>query len=115
MNSGCGKKTVVFYKQEAGIEPVLTSITRSYKVLNGNNNTIVKTLEWFRNENNLVLFVNVELYACGLNLIDATDIVFYQRMSAEMENQLIGRTYRYGRDPTATLYVHSLLHYEETT
>jgi hypothetical protein len=115
VNSGRVKKTVVFYKQEASIERILPLLTRSFKVLNGNNNTIVKTLEWFRTEADVVLFVNVELYACGLNLIDATDIVFYQRMSAELENQLIGRAYRYGRDPLATLCVHSLLHCEETT
>lgn len=115
VNTGGPRKTVVFYKREASIEHVLPFICRSYKVLNGNNNTIVKTLEWFHADDDVVLFVNVELYACGLNLIDATDIVFYQRMSAEMENQLIGRAYRYGRDPKAVLRVHSLLHCEETT
>jgi hypothetical protein len=35
-------------------------------------------------------------------------------MSAEMEMQLIGRAYRYGRHSEATLRVHSLLHLEET-
>jgi|TARA_B110000261_G_scaffold161005_1_gene201653 hypothetical protein len=114
INTDKPKKTVIFYKQEASIDHVIPLIIKPYRVLNGNNNTILKTLEWFSQDVAPVLFINVELYACGLNLIDATDIIFFQRMSAEMEMQLIGRAYRYGRHSEATLRVHSLLHLEET-
>jgi hypothetical protein len=113
IKTNINKKTVVFYKHEASVDYVIPLILTPCKVLNGNNNTILKTLEWFHQEISATLFVNVELYACGLNLIDATDVVFFQRMSAEMEMQLIGRAYRYGRHSDATLRVHSLLHLEE--
>lgn len=108
-----GKKVVVFYKRDASVQHLLSELQVAYRVLNGNNVTIVKTLEWFTKTSHNILFVNVELYACGLNLIQTTDIIFYQRMSIEMENQLIGRAYRIGRNPTISLMVHHLLHHEE--
>ena len=107
-------KTVVFYKSEAGITDVFASCL-NYKVLNGNNYSIMKTLDWFEKEDNNLLFVDVVLYACGLNLITATDLIFYQRMSNELENQLIGRAYRYGRNTSSLLHVHHLLHHEEVS
>ena len=109
------KKVVVFYKSDTGIESVLIKCKSvKFKVLNGNNYAIMKTLEWFEQPDNNLLFVDLMLYSCGLNLIHATDLVFYQRLSVEMENQLIGRAYRHGRDTENVLHVHHLLHHEET-
>ena len=107
------KKIVVFYKRDASIAPILSQLVSAYKILNGNNQTILKTLEWFEQNGNNVLFVNVELYGCGLNLLKTTDIIFFQKMSTELENQLIGRAYRIGRLKQDTLYIHRLLHQEE--
>lgn len=107
------KKMVVFFKREASIVSLLPELTVPYKMLNGNNQTILKTIEWFQQDEHNVLFVNVELYACGLNLLHATDIIFYQKMSRELETQLIGRAYRIGRDPHQVLTVHHLLHQDE--
>jgi hypothetical protein len=111
----CHKKVVVFYKSDTGIEAVVANCKSiRFKVLNGNNYAIMKTLEWFEQPDNNLLFVDLVLYSCGLNLIHATDLVFYQRLSVEMENQLIGRAYRHGRDTDSVLHVHHLLHHEET-
>ena len=111
------KKIVVFYKSDTGIDSVLkrcSTTNVNFKVLNGNNYAIMKTLEWFEQSENNILFVDLCLYSCGLNLIHATDLVFYQRLSVELENQLIGRAYRHGRDGTNVLHIHHLLHQEET-
>tara|TARA_B110001450_G_scaffold147574_1_gene137969 strand:+ start:237 stop:584 length:348 start_codon:yes stop_codon:yes gene_type:complete len=112
-NNVTDKKIVVFYKRDASIAPILSQLVSAYKILNGNNQTILKTLEWFEQNGNNVLFVNVELYGCGLNLLKTTDIIFFQKMSTELENQLIGRAYRIGRLKQDTLYIHRLLHQEE--
>lgn len=107
------KKIVVFFKRDASVGQLLATLRNPYKVLHGNNQTILKTLEWFQQETNNILFVNVELYGCGLNLLQTTDIVFFQRMSRELENQLIGRAYRIGRQKDRILTVHHLIHQEE--
>ena len=107
-------KMVVYYKNDACIDQLLGKIRCSYKILNGNNHTISKTLEWFEQQHNNLLFVNVELYACGINLLMATDLVFFQKMPLELENQLIGRAYRIGRDWNNQLKIHLLLHQEES-
>lgn len=109
------KKIVVFYKSDSGIEKVVSECESvRFKVLNGNNYAIMKTLEWFEQPQNNLVFVDLMLYSCGLNFIHATDLVFYQRLSVELENQLIGRAYRHGREIGSVLHIHHLLHYEET-
>lgn len=107
-------KMVVYYKTDACIDQLIEKIQCNYKILNGNNHTISKTLEWFEQQDNNLLFVNVELYACGINLLMATDLVFFQKMPLELENQLIGRAYRIGREWNNHLKIHLLLHQEES-
>ena len=59
------------------------------------------------------LLVNATVYGCGLDLSSATDIVLFQRMHTELENQLTGRAHRIGR--THELNVYRILHKNELT
>ena len=55
-----------------------------------------------------ILLLNATQYACGINLIATTDIIFFHKMNQELTNQIIGRAQRFGR--TENLNVHYLLY-----
>ena len=82
-----------------------------YRCLTGNSNAIRKTITWFNEKRVRTLLVNASVYGCGLDLSSATDIVLFQRMHTELENQLTGRAHRIGR--THELNVHRILHQNE--
>ena len=82
-----------------------------YRCLSGNGNAIRKTITWFNEKKVRALLVNASMYGCGLDLSSATDIVLFQRMHAELENQLTGRAHRIGR--THELNVYRILHQNE--
>lgn len=81
------------------------------RILGGNANTITRIVNWFNEGRLKVLLVNASLYGCGLNLMGATDMVFFQKRGADQESQLIGRAYRLGREHP--LHVHRILHEHE--
>lgn len=83
----------------------------NFRILRGNANTITRTVTWFNEGRLKVLLVNASLYGCGLNLMGATDMVFFQRRGVDQESQLIGRAYRLGR--VHPLHVHRILHEHE--
>lgn len=93
------------------ISHILTSQHFNFRVLSGNTNTIKRVVQWFNDGKIKVLVVNASLYGCGLNLTNATDIIFFQKMSPEIEVQLLGRAYRLGR--TIPLHLHRILHEDE--
>jgi hypothetical protein len=84
-----------------------------YRCLSGNGNAIRKTIHWFNEKKVRVLLVNAIVYGCGLDLSSATDIVLFQRMHTELENQLTGRAHRIGR--THELNVYRIVHENELT
>lgn len=84
---------------------------QSFRILSGNVNTIKNTTEWFNQGKFRVLLVNAYIYGCGLNLIGATDVIFFQKTNNEVEKQLIGRAHRIGR--THELHIHRILHDSE--
>ena len=81
-----------------------------YRVLTSNN--VVKVLSKFEKGQIHFLVINGSQISCGLNITNTTDIIFYQRMSIDMENQIIGRAHRLGRKHTK-LTVYTLLHETE--
>jgi len=88
-----------------------TMHVNQFRSLSGNTNTIRRTIEWFNMGKIRVLLVNASVYGCGLNLIGATDIIFFQKMNNELEKQLTGRAYRIGR--THELHIHRVMHETE--
>ena len=50
--------------------------------------------------------LNTNYYGTGLNLENTTDLIFYHKMSSDMEKQVIGRAQRVGR--TSVLNIHYL-------
>ena len=84
---------------------------QSFRTLTGNVNTIKNTVDMFNTGRFRVLLVNAFVYGCGLNLMGATDIIFFQKTNNEVEKQLIGRANRIGR--TRELNIHRVLHHSE--
>lgn len=82
-----------------------------HRTLSGNGHAIQKTIRWFDEKRVRLLLVNASLYGCGLDLSSATDVVLFQRMHMDHENQLTGRAHRIGR--THELHVHRILHRNE--
>jgi hypothetical protein len=84
---------------------------QSFRILSGNVNSIKNTVNMFNNGRFRVLLINAYVYGCGLNLIGATDVIFFQKTNNEVEKQLIGRANRIGR--TNELNIHRVLHDSE--
>ena len=83
----------------------------SYMKLHGSNSRIQNILKKYEEGSIKILFLNARHQGSGINLESTTDLVFYHRMSKEMEKQVIGRGYRIGR--YNKLDVHFLLHDNE--
>ena len=84
---------------------------QSFRILSGNVNSIKNTVDMFNNGRFRVLLVNAYVYGCGLNLMGATDVIFFQKTNNEVEKQLVGRANRIGR--THELNIHRVLHDSE--
>lgn len=81
-------------------------------IVQGNKDVIHSTLERFRTGNIRVLLMSNHALYAGLNLQEATHIIFYHgRMSGGEETQIIGRAQRIGRK--TGLKVIKLLHPNE--
>ena len=83
----------------------------NFRNLAGNTHSIKRTVDWFNSGRIRVLLVNASVYGCGLNLVGATDIIFFQKMNGELEKQLTGRAHRIGR--THELHIHRVMHQTE--
>jgi len=117
-------KKIIFNKQESHIlvfsehdnsfeklYSVLDQNDISYMKLHGSNSRIQNILKKYEEGVIKILFLNARHQGSGINLESTTDLVFYHRMSKEMEKQVIGRGYRIGR--YNKLDVHFLLHDNE--
>lgn len=82
-----------------------------YATLNGSNARIVKLLKEFEEGKYTVLFLNARNMGAGLNIDVATHVVLYHKMNTELENQIVGRAVRLGRN--ADLDVIHLVHENE--
>jgi len=93
------------------IEKVLKQHKISYDILKGGGTKIRKIVENFHKGKTSVIMLNAKHFGAGMNLQCATDIIMYHRFTREMEEQIIGRGQRMGRQ--GTLNVYYLIHDNE--
>ena len=108
------KKTLVFSQHDETFEAVVQALHESNitcAFLKGPCATVMHTIERFKNGHIDVLLINPEHCASGLNLECTTDVIMFHKLDSEMEKQVIGRAYRFGR--TQPLNVWYLLHANE--
>jgi len=81
----------------------LDTLNIKYGVLGGGGKA-VQIIEDFKSNKISIIMLNAQNFGAGLNLQCATDIVLYHRFSKRMEEQIIGRGQRMGRDSTLNVY-----------
>ena len=79
--------------------------------LQGNKDTVAKTLDSFANGQSKILFLNSRTSAAGIHIPSATHVILLHRMGKEEEQQILGRAYRLGR--TQPLHFIQLLNQRE--
>ena len=94
------------------LKHILQSHHLPFRTIAGNTHTIRRIVQWFDEGKIRVLLVNATVHGCGLNLVRATDIILFQKMHVELQNQLMGRAYRIGR--TNELNVYRMIHSNES-
>lgn len=97
------------------IEVELKKQNIPYHILKGQASTVKKFVDDFREKKVRILMLNAQFFGAGMNLQMATDIVMYHRFTKEMEEQIIGRAQRLGRDINSPLNVYYLLHDNESS
>jgi hypothetical protein len=68
-----------------------------HKHLKGSSTHIANILNEFKTSDLNILFMNAKYFGAGLNMENATDILFYHEMDKDLETQIIGRAQRMGR------------------
>jgi len=81
-------------------------------MVNGTSARIQKIIREFGEGQHQVLCLNARHFGAGLNIECATHVILFHRMAEEIEKQIIGRAYRFGRQNN--LDVIHLLHANET-
>ena len=109
-----GAKVLMFSGYDAsftGLEQKLKDEEIPFATLNGSQARINKLLREFDAGKYATLFLNARNMGAGLNIESATHVVLFHKMSAELEEQIIGRALRLGR--SKPLEVVHLLHDNE--
>ena len=100
-------KTLIFSSYDNtfnSIEKTLSENNFKYCKISGNTNQINSTVQKYKNGEINILLLNSTHFGSGLNLQMTTDIVFFHKMSKDLEQQVIGRGQRYGREDTLKLH-----------
>ena len=95
------------------IEKELKDIGVPYHILKGQGSTVQKYITDFKEKRVNVLMLNAKFFGAGMNLQMTTDIIMYHRFTDEMEEQIVGRAQRLGRDINLPLNVYYLVHDNE--
>lgn len=95
------------------IEDALSSINQNFVRLMGSVHRVDSLLKRYKEGDLNVLMLNTSHYGTGLNLENTTDLIFYHKMSFDMEKQVIGRAQRVGRK--IPLNIHYLYQENEIT
>lgn len=93
------------------IMPILDGIETTYEFIKGNGDQIKSVVNKYKKNEIDVLLVNTKNYGTGMNLENTTDIIMFHKFDTQMEQQVIGRAYRLGRN--IPLNVYYLLHENE--
>jgi SNF2 family DNA or RNA helicase len=104
---------LIFSRYDSPLESIQEQIIGNYPshTLQGNKDSIAKTLAEFEKGNIRILLMNSQTSAAGLNIPSATHLILLHKMAAEEEKQILGRAYRLGR--TTPLQYIKLLHQKE--
>jgi len=93
------------------IIPILNNINIKYDYIKGNGDQIKSTVNKYKTNQIDILLVNPKNYGTGMNLENTTDIIMFHKFDTQLEQQVIGRAYRLGRE--LPLNVYYLLHENE--
>lgn len=88
------------------IKNVFKNSNIKYTEIKGSANQRKKQIKAFKDKKIKVIFLNSKHNGSGINLVEATDIIIYHKMSESTIKQIIGRANRIGR--TIPLVVHEL-------
>ena len=80
----------------------------SFLEVKGSIATVEKNIQKFKDGHIQVIFLNSKFHGAGLNLQEATDVIIYHKMDADLLRQVLGRPNRIGR--TEPLQVHHLVY-----
>ena len=104
-------KFIIFSDYDTSFEKVkniMRNTKISYAELKGHSTTINKKITEFKNGKLQVLYLNSNYNGAGINLQEATDIIFYHTYTNDnITKQIIGRANRIGRE--GELFVHTLI------
>lgn len=109
LNSNKNGKFLIFSAHDQSfvyIEKALKEINHKFVRLLGSVSRIDNLVKKYKESNLNVLMLNTSHYGTGLNLENTTDVIFYHKMSSDMEKQVIGRAQRIGR--STPLKIHYL-------
>ena len=106
-------KFIVFGRYDNPFLQIQSKISEKYSVgiLQGNKDMIANLLQEFEKGNTNVILMNSKSISAGLNIPNATHLVFLHKMDSDEEKQILSRAYRLGR--TAPLECITLLHERE--
>jgi hypothetical protein len=107
-------KYLIFSNHYESFNKIMVKLQKrniTYSILSGSNDRIKNIVNNFENGTISVLMLNAQHYGSGLNLQMATDVIMYHKFNKELEEQVIGRAQRLGRD--TSLNIHYLLYDNE--
>lgn len=93
------------------IEEILKNKNKNFELLKGTSQRIDNIVQLYHTTKLDILLLNAQYYGTGLNLINTDHIILFHKMNEDIENQVIGRAQRIGRNKP--LYVWKLLHHNE--
>ena len=99
-------KYLIFSEYDISFERIISIINKDYKYsyLKGNKYIIQKILKEYKEGDLDILLVNIHNYGSGLNLENTTDIIMFHKFDANIEEQVIGRAQRFGREDSLNIY-----------
>jgi SWI/SNF-related matrix-associated actin-dependent regulator of chromatin subfamily A3 len=105
-NKKKGSKYLIFSEYDISFERIISIINNDYKYsyLKGNKYIIQKILKEYKEGDLDILLVNIHNYGSGLNLENTTDIIMFHKFDANIEEQVIGRAQRFGREDSLNIY-----------
>jgi hypothetical protein len=106
-------KFLIFSRYENPLLSIQETIQEHWPTatLQGNKDSISKTLSEFENGYFKILLLNSRQAAAGMHIPSATHVILLHKMAMEEEKQILGRAYRLGR--TTPLHFIKLLHQRE--
>lgn len=100
-------KFLIFSAYEESFKHIANTLSDgnfTFAQLVGTIYRINKLIDKYKNGNIKMLMLNSTHYGTGLNLEMTTDLIFFHKMNPDMEQQVIGRAQRPGRDTTLNIH-----------